>query len=257
MEETTNNSENTFNKEELNSFVKDALLQIKKINELYKKLFDASEGKEAIASEIEKSLEAIKKNHDDLFTNNESGVSKISELNTKLEEIRAFHKELLDADSSIKKDIKESQDKITDFYVYLFGGLEGEEGQEKKLKTAIQDVIKFHEELTNDGGYAKSIEDKHKLILETYNSLYSESESVPSRISKLREDIAGIEFFDKKIKEVIVPMLEDKQKNIEAIESDISTKQAEVSSLLSDATVNLHRLKITLSKGPYGCIREK
>jgi hypothetical protein len=43
--ENDSNKEDTFNKTEFNSFVKDALAQIKKINDSYKKLFEAEEGK--------------------------------------------------------------------------------------------------------------------------------------------------------------------------------------------------------------------
>lgn len=237
MEETTNTTENTFNKQEFNSFVKNALVQIEKINDSYKKLFEGIEDKESLISEIERRLEDVKRQHEDLFKQNESGVSKISELNTKLEEIRNYHKELLEGETSIKSDIKESQDKITEFYVYMFGGDDGMEGQEKKIKTVIDGIINFHTELTKEDGYAKSIENAHKLILEAYNSLYSEADGVSSRISKLRVDIDGIESFDKKIREEITPMLESKQKTIEVIENDITTKQAEIGSLLSNATI--------------------
>ncbi|OGI60969.1 hypothetical protein A2641_00480 [Candidatus Nomurabacteria bacterium RIFCSPHIGHO2_01_FULL_37_25] len=254
MEETTNTTENTFNKQEFNSFVKDALSKIKTISESYKKLFEAEEGKQSIVLEIETSLYNIKKEYENLFNNNEAGVSKVSEINTKLEEIRNYHKELLEGDNSIKTDIKESQDKITEFYVYMFGGDGGVEGQEKKIKTLIEEITNFHTELTKEDGYVKSIENAHKLILETYNSLYTEVEGVPSRISKLREDIDGIESFNKKIKEEITPMLEGKQKIIENIEANIATKQAEVGSLLSDATVRTLAQGYLESMQIYGSI---
>lgn len=230
MEETTNNSENTFNKEEFNSFVKEALSQIKKINTVYEKFFSSTEGKASLISDIEKELNSIKQGYEDLFKNNESGVSKVSELNTKLENIRAFHKELLEGDSSIKSDVKESQDKITDFYVYLFGGSDGVEGQEKKIKESIGIITNFHSDLTKEDGYKKAIENAHAEIIKFHGDLYSKNEQGENKFSELNKAIENIKGFDVRVKTETVPFLDD-------TERDIKTKQSEINSLLSNATI--------------------
>lgn len=229
MEETNNNSEN-FNKEEFNSFVKDALSQIKKINEAYQKFFEVPEGKESIISEIERRLEDVKQKHEHLFLTNEAGLSRVAELNTQIDQIKNYHKELLEGDNSIQSDIKESQDKITDFYVYLFGGSEDVEGQEQKIKSVIEDILKFHEEVTKENGYQKAVEDSHKKIMELYDDLFSVSElENESKSDKLKKEIDNISQFNTKVESEIKEFISDTEK-------DIKTKAEEINSLLSNAT---------------------
>lgn len=229
MEETTNNSENTFNKQEFNSFVKDALSKIETIKESYKKLFEAEEGKQSIVTEIESNLNNLKKEYENLFNNNESGVSKILEINTKLEEIKNYHKELLDGDKSIKSDIKESQDKITEFYIYLFGG-ENIEGEEKKIKEAIEKILTFHTDLTKEDGYQKLVEDAHKRIIDLHDELFSTGElEEESKVEKLNKEIQNISEFNTKVESEIKGFLNETK-------VDIETKANEINSLLSNAT---------------------
>lgn len=230
MEETTNNTENTFNKEEFNSFVKDGFSKIKIIKELYKKFFEAEDGKQSIISEIETNLESIKNEYENLFNNNESGISKVLEINTKLEEIKKYHKELLGADNSIRGDIKESQDKITDFYVYLFGGDDGVEGVEKKTREAIEKILAFHNELTKEDGYQKVIEDSHKRIVDLHEELFSRSELEESKVEKLNKEIQNISSFNDRVEGEIKTFITNTK-------VDIETKSADISSLLSDAIV--------------------
>lgn len=229
MEETNNNSE-SFNKAEFDSFVKQALSQIKKINEAYQRVFEARDEKESIISEIESRLEDVKQKYEHLFSTNEAGLSRVAELNTQIDQIKNYHKELLEGEGSIKSDIKESQDKITDFYVYLFGGSEGAEGQEQKVKSAIEDILKFHEEVTKENGYQKTVEDSHKRIMELYDELFSTSElEDESKSDQLKKEVDNISQFNTKIESEIKGFISDTEK-------DIKTKAEEINSLLSNAT---------------------
>lgn len=250
MEETANTTENTFNKKEFDSFVKDALSKIETIKEAYKKLFEAEEGKQSIVLEIENSLTGIKKEYESLFNNNEAGISKISEINSKLGEIRNYHQELLDGGKSIKADIKESQDKITDFYVYLFGGSDGEEGVEEKIKKAIESITVFHDELTKEDGYQKVIEDAHERIITLHDDLFSKGELEENKADKLNKEIKNIEDFNNKVETEIKKFLSDTQ-------NDIETKSSDIKSLLSNATVKTLAQGYLESMQIYGSIESK
>ncbi|MBI2635659.1 MAG: hypothetical protein HYW79_03945 [Parcubacteria group bacterium] len=231
MEDVNNQniqSEDSFSKKEFDNFVKDALSQIKKINEAYKKLFESEDGKKSLIVEVETHLEDIIKLYSDLFVSNESGVSKISELNTKLDDIRKYHKDLLEGDESIKSDIRESQDNITDFYVYLFGGTEGE-GEEKKIKTVIEDITKFHSDLTKDGGYAKAIESAHAEVIKSHEDLYAKDEQGDNKVSKLNKDIERIRTFRANVDNDISPFLKETK-------DDIVNKAKDVKALLVGAS---------------------
>lgn len=221
--------EDTFNKEEFNSFVKEALNQIKKIGEAYKKLFDAPDGQQSVVAEIETRLEDTKKKYEYLFSTNEAGLSRVAELNTQIEVIKKYHQELIGGDTSIQGVIKESQDKITDFYVYLFGGTDGVEGQEQKVKTAIESILNFHTELTKDDGYKKAIEEAHKEIIEAHDDLFSEDEEGNSRISSLNKDIEQIKTFKGILEKDIEPFIKDTK-------DDIDAKRRDVAALLDGAT---------------------
>ena len=204
--------------------------QIKKINEAYKRIFENQDEKDPLITEIENRLEDIKQKYEHLFSTNEAGLSRVAELNTQIEQIKSYHKELLDGEGSIKSDIQESQDKITDFYVYLFGGSEGTEGQEQKLKSAIEDILKFHEEVTKENGYQKTIEDSHKRIIELHDELFSTSElEDESKSEKLKKEIDNISQFNSRVENEIKGLISDTEK-------DIKTKSDEINSLLSSAT---------------------
>lgn len=231
MDENNQNpqSENTFNKEEFNSFVKEALSQIKKIGEAYKKFFDAPEGHQSMVAEIETRLEDIKQKYEHLFSTNEAWLSRVAELNTQIEEIKKYHQELISGETSIQADIKESQDKITDFYVYLFGGTDGVEGQEQKVKSAIESILNFHTDLTKEDGYKKAIEDAHKGIIEAHDDLFSKDEEGNSKISSLNKDIEQIKTFRGILEKDIEPFIKETK-------DDIGAKRRDVAALLDDAT---------------------
>lgn len=232
MDEVIQNQqpESSFNKEEFNFFVKEALSQIKKIAEAYKKFFEAPESQQPVVAEIETRLDDIKQKYEHLFSTNESGLSRVAELNTKMEEIKKYHQELINGDTSIQADIKESQDRITDFYVYLFGGTDGLEGQEQKIRTAVENILKFHEDITKESGYQKTVEDSHKKIVDLYNDLFSTSDlEKESKSDKLKKEIENISEFNTKVEKEIRGFISD-------IETDIKTKADEINSLLSNAT---------------------
>ena len=231
MDETNQNlqSESTFNKEEFNLFVKGALSQIEKISEAYKKFFEAPEGQQSVLAEIKTRLDETKQKYEYLFSTNEAGLSRVAELNTQIEEIKKYHQELVSNEFSIQADIKESQDKITDFYVYLFGGTDGIEGQEQKVKNAIESILKFHTDLTKEDGYKKAIEDAHKEIIEAHDDLFTEDEEGNSKISSLNKDIEQIKTFRGTLEEDIEPFIKE-------IKDDIDTKRRDVAALLDGAT---------------------
>lgn len=231
MDETNQNPqpENTFNKEEFDSFVKDALNQIKKISEAYKKLFEAPEGQQSVVAEIETRLEDTKQKYEHLFSTNEAGLSRVAELNTQIEEIKKYHQELISGETSIQSDIKESQDKITDFYIYLFGSSDGVEGQEQKVKSSIESILNFHTDLTKEEGYKKAIEEAHKEIIEAHNDLFSEDEEGTSKISLLNKDIEQIKTFRGTLESDIEPFIKETK-------DDINAKRRDVAALLDGAT---------------------
>jgi hypothetical protein len=221
-------SNNSFNKEEFNSYVKAALSQIASINEAYKKLFEAPEGKEAIVKEIETRLQGIKDGYENLFSPNETGITKLGELNSKIDEIKKFHEELLAGEASIKVDIKESQDKITDFYVYLFGG-EGEEGKEQPIKTAVDKILNFHTDLTKEDGYKNAIETAHQEILKIQEDLFLKDAEGNNKISLLNKDIEEIKTFRESVDKDIKPFIKNAS-------DDINSKRKDAAALLRQAT---------------------
>jgi len=222
--------ENTFNKEEFASFVKEALGQIKEIGEAYKKLFGAPEGGvQSVIAEIETRLEDTKQKYEHLFSTNEAGISRVAELNTQIDEIKKYHQELISGETSVRADIKESQDKITDFYTYLFGGTDGVEGQEQKVKSVIESIFGFHTELTKENGYKKAIENAHKEIIEVHNDLFSKDEEGNNKISLLNKDIEQIKTFRGILEEDIEPFIKETR-------DDINAKRRDVAALLDGAT---------------------
>ncbi len=234
MEEIYNTepNENTFNKEEFDSFVKDALDKIKKINSQYQKLFDATEGQQSIVVQIESYIESLKQEYQKIFGAGPSGESKSAELEKKIATILAFHKELLEGDEatkSIKADVEWSQDKITDFYVYLFGGSDGTTGVDVKVKEAVTAITKFHDELVEADGYQEAIEKAHTEIIASYEDLYKNDAQGNSKIKQLNTDIARIQTFKTSVDDEIAPFLKDTK-------DDITNKRNEVKALLAGAS---------------------
>lgn len=232
MEENTTPTppqNDSFNKEEFNSFVKDALEKIVEIKEAYTRLFTASEGKESIVKEIETKLQDIRQKYDYLFSTDEAGKIRIAELNSQVDEIKKYHEELLSGTSTIKADIKESQEKITEFYVYLFGGSDGEEAHELKVKKFITDILEFHTNLTKEDGYKKTVEELTQAIIEAHDDLFSEDEEGLSKVTILNKNIENIETFQEVLEKDIKPF-------IKGTKDDIAAKLKDASALLSKAT---------------------
>lgn len=232
-----NPSRKTLSREKLLEFVREALKQVGEINESYKKFFEGGHENIAIIPEIEEKLDELRLGYESLFVSDGTSLSRIQDLNVKIQEIKNYHEELLGGDQSIQSDIRECHEKITDFYTYLFGDSEENIGQEKKIREAINEILVFHANLNDEGGYSDAIEGARAKIIESYDELYLEREGEKSKFSKLQDGIGEITSFEKKIKDEIAPLIEGKIKKIETIETDISTKQKEVSSLLSNATV--------------------
>lgn len=227
----TEQFENTFNKEEFDSFVQEALNQIKEVNGAYKKLFIASEaGKESVINEIETRLEDIKQKYEYLFLSNQEGVSKIAEINASIDDIKKYHRELLDGESSIKAGIEESRVKITAFYVYLFGGEGSGEGKDTEVKNAIENILKFNEDLKKDDGYEVIIGNAHSKITALYDELFSTPElEKESKVDKLKKEIENISQFNVEINSEVRKFISDTQ-------TEIKTKTDDINALLSSAT---------------------
>lgn len=223
-------------KEEIEKFVKDTLPSIKIISDWYKKFFESSNSDTIIITEIEQKMESIKKEYEDLFViTNETGETKITELDSKFSAIKNFHAQLLDGEGSISARIKEAQNKINEFFQYLFG-IEGVDGEEKKIKQTIKEITDFHIELTQEGGIKQKVFDAHKEIVEKHEELFKEAEGSISKSRELADVIEKIESFNKKIDAEINPDAEKFRNELKRLEVDYQTKSKEIGSLLSDAT---------------------
>ena len=186
-------------KNELIEFVKTSLIQIKEINDYYKKLKQGTEKEQAIIQTIEEKFSKIKEAYKDLFNDNEQGVNKVQELNQKIEDIKKYHTQLLEGEDSIKTDIDDSQKHITDFYNFLFGDKEGQ-GNEQKTKEAIEHITKFNDKLTNqENGIEVEIEKAYKNILQKYDKLFKAEEGKNSRVEELEKNIEKINKFEENI----------------------------------------------------------
>lgn len=222
------NQDGTYNKREVNTFIKRALEKAGEINSYYTQLFEGSAEKAAVLPIIEKKAQEILVEYEQAQTLNIDNSTKLAELQTKLDEIRNYHKELLDGEESIKADIEESQEKITEFYIYLFGGNETE-GKEAKVKTAIDSILKFQDDLNKEGGLIKAVEEATATILKTHADLYDLDEKGESKINKLNADVENIAKFRSKVDSELAPFLEETR-------NDIIGKRKDVSALLLDTT---------------------
>ncbi|KKP83282.1 MAG: hypothetical protein UR82_C0023G0011 [Candidatus Moranbacteria bacterium GW2011_GWF1_35_5] len=195
------------NKEEIETFAKNALPSIKAISEWYGNFFSSVNGDPAIITEIEQKIGSIKSEYENLFvTVGESGA------------------------------VKEVQSKINDFFQYLFGnGDTG--GEEKKIKKIIEEITNFHIELTKDDGIQKKVADAHRDIAEKHSELFDGAEEKKSKVQEFSDNIESIEKFNKKIEEEITPYIKTNQEEIKKIKIDYETKTKDVGSLLSAATI--------------------
>lgn len=222
------NTDGTYSRREVNSFIKHALEKAGEINTHYTQLFEGTAEKAAVLPIIEKKAQEILAEYEKAQTLNSENSAKLTELHTKLDEVRNYHKELLDGDDSIKADIAESQEKITEFYIYLFGGTETG-GQDSKVKAAIESILKFQDDLNKEGGLVKTIEAATATIMKTYTDLYDLDEKGESKINKLNADIENITKFRSRVDKELVPFLEETRK-------DIIAKRKDVTALLLDTT---------------------
>ncbi len=227
IETPAENPDGTYNKRQVNAFIKSALEKAGEINTSYTQLFEGTAEKVAILPTIDAKAQEILTEYEKIQTLNSENSTKLSDLQTKLDEIRNYHKELIENDDSIKTDIQDSQDKITEFYVYLFGGSEGSTGEEAKVKTAIESILKFHDDLTKEDGLAKAVEAAHATIIKTYADLYDTDEKGVSKITTLNSDIENIKSFRNTVDKELIPLLEDTKK-------DITSTRKDVKALLSD-----------------------
>ncbi|HEU5187591.1 MAG TPA: hypothetical protein VFT87_03750, partial [Candidatus Saccharimonadales bacterium] len=237
----------TILKSRLVKTINEAVDEINKIHELYDHFFASSDSRPTLALQIEEQLELIKSKYVELFKAPEDNKSKIKLLDEKIEEIREFHRKLTDGDDSIQANIKESQAKITAFYVNLFQTYEAKNdgGQEAKLKAAFDSIISFDDTLNKaDVGYRTKIEKAKAEILDAYKELFGKDRKTNlTKIDILNQHITEANEFHEKLKGEISPFIDEKQKYLNKVASDIETKQTEVDSLLSKTTIG------TLSQG--------
>src|SRR3989339_1981349 len=199
------NTDGTYNKRQVNSFIKSALEKAGEINSSYTQLFEGTAEKAAILPTIEAKAQEILTEYEKIGTLNSESSAKLSELHTKLDEIRDYHKEVITNDNSIKNDIQDSQDKITEFYVYLFEESEGSTGVEEKVKAAVDSILKYQDDLNKEGGLVKIVEDAKTTIMKTYADLYDTDEKGQSKVTQLNTDIENIKQFRSSIDEEISP----------------------------------------------------
>ncbi len=224
------------NKDQLWEFVKGSLEQIKEINVFYQELNQGVGGEQAIVQAIEEKFMKIKEAYSGLFDANEQGVNKIQELTQKIELIKQYHAQLLEGENSIKLDIEESQKHITDFYNFLFGDEDGQ-GSEQKTKEAIERITKFNNRLTSqENGIEVEIEKAYQNILQKHKGLFEAEEGESSRIEELEQSMEKIKKFDESLEKEIKPNIEEKQKYLDELKTDIDKKREDVNSLLESST---------------------
>jgi len=226
--EEINNDQDNLNKVDYESIVRDSLAKIKKIDTLYKKIFEGEET-ESIAKEIEETLISIKEKYEHLLGQDEKGQTLFGNLNLKIEEIGRYHEELVLDDNSIKSSVEAAQKGIADFFIFLFGD-EEIKGKESEVKIAIEKIINFHGELTSEKGYENLVTTAVNRIKKLDSELFDIAETeTQSKVDKLTESIDTISEFREKIEKEINPLIEETKK-------EIKTKSNEIGSLLSNAT---------------------
>lgn len=241
--------DDSFDKDQLFKFIKESLLQIKKINESYKKFFDGGIDGRSQMTLIEEKLQSITQSYSKLFPGGVADTSVVDVLQLKIDEIKNYHLKLLDGDASIKNDIKDSQDKITAFYVDLLGE-DGIGGKAKEIKD-------FYTKITETGGLQEEVEKFSKEILDKHEELFGATEGENSIITDLETNIKKINAYKTKIDEVITPEVENTRQYLGSLKTEINTKLADVSALLSDATAKTLAEGYLESKCEYSKLKSK
>lgn len=233
-------------KDNIIDLLNDAISEVNKIHKLYDKFFAANDGNPSYLEAIEGKLSTITTKYAELFE--ETSPSKVVEAEQALDQIRAYHKELLAGTDSIKADIHDSQTEITTFYNKLFSKSDGETedgGQQAIVEAAIKSITDFDIQLNNAAtGYKFTIEGAKDEILSAHSELFNKDKSTGKSVSsQLNDEIVATHKSHVEVNDVIVPFIKDQKTEITKVAQDIKSKQAEVNSLLSDATVR------TLAKG--------
>lgn len=241
--------DDSFDKAQLLQFIKESLLQIKKINDAYRKFFEGGEGGTSQIALIEEKLSSITQSYLKLFPSGVADTSVVDVLQSKIDEIRQYHKVLLEGTDSVKAAVEHSQEKITNFYVELLG----EDGLGGKAK-----VIKdFYTTLSGTEGTQAEIERISTEIIDKHAELFTAVEEEDSLIASLEKNIKKIEIFKNKVDKEIVPEIEQTRKYLGDVKIDIDTKLADVGALLSDATAKTLAEGYMESKCEYSKLKPK
>jgi hypothetical protein len=232
-----------------------AVGEINQIHELYDQFFASVDGNPSYLANIETKLATITTKYTAIFEANSP--NKVEEIEQALEKVKAYHAELLEGTDSIKADIEDSQKTITDFYNKLFSKSDGtaeDGGQKTILENAIKSITDFDSLLNNSAtGYKFSIESAKSEILKAHSELFAKAKGTGKSASDLlNEKIAETTKFHEEVKGEIVPFLKEQKTDITKIATDIKNKQAEVDSLLSNATVNTLAQGYAESMQTYG-----
>ena len=236
-------------KDELWDFIKTSLQEVNKINELYKKYFEGTEGAEAVFPVIEKKIQDITAAYTKIFPGGVADTSVVDALQNQVDAIKNYHAELITNPDSIKSDIKDSQDKINSFFVELLGE-DGTAGKAKEMRD-------FYTKLTEADGIEEETKRIYKEVTEKYEELFDAPEGENSLIQDLESNIKKADLFKKKLDTEVTPEIEKTRKYLGELKTDIDTKREDVNSLLSDATTRTLLNAYTESKSEYSKFKRK
>lgn len=227
-------------KDNLVEIVNDVIKEVNEIHKLYDQFFAEEDGQPSHLQEIENKLAKISAKYTELF---EGAIpTKVEAADAALAKIKAYHAELLEGDESIKANIDDSQTKINDFYSELFNSSDGvteDNGKKALINKTMKSITDFDALLNTEAtGYKAQIEAAKLAILTAHNNLFNkDKKSNKTKIELLDDQIASThKFYDQVVKE-ITPYIETKQKEIDQVAANIKTKESDVDSLLSKATV--------------------
>lgn len=222
------------NRDELNEFVKESLLLISQVNELYKKFFVQKTNPDwtvanSLLVTIENRVNKLWELYKQYFVNTqeETGNTIVTDIENFTKKIKDYHTELLEWTTSIKADIEQSQTEINEFYYYLFDKIVLWEWEEKtedgfviwdirseKLKQYIVDIKEFYDKLEWDSEqqwYQAAIESFH-------NYLYQKQEGkTESTADKVKKDIETIQIFRDTKYDTIIWEIEQAKKDANSL----------------------------------------
>lgn len=222
------------NREELNEFVKESLLVINQVNDLYKKFFAQKKDENgnllpSLLSQIESKISKLWELYNEYMVDIQEETNNTIEqdIESFVESIKTYHKELLEWNNSIKADIEDSQEKINEFFSYLFDKITLNEWEESaadafksweirsdKLKQYITDIKTFHDQLEwneEKQWYKEAIESFH-------NYLYQKQDwKTENRADKAKKDIQAIQDFRNNKFDTIVWEIDQAQKDAKSL----------------------------------------